>query len=183
VRPQEQVRVGGRLLEQTYGTFYAQIDPNRRFTRIIVQGRAGDSIDYENGRVGRGATLGVSGIVRPTDRLELALDTNREWLDARGSRVFLAQVERLKTTYSFSAKSLLRVIGQYVSTTRDPSQYVRSVDRHEGGFNGSILYSYKINWQTVLFAGYGDDRVLTPENRLLKADRSLFLKVSYAVQR
>lgn len=184
VRPQEQVRVGGRLLEQTYGTFFAQIDPNRRFTRIIVQGRAGDSIDYENGRVGRGATIGVSGIVRPTDRLELAVDTNREWLNANGDRVFLAQVERLKTTYSFSAKSLLRVIGQYVSTTRDPAQYYPLiVDRREGGFTGSLLYSYKINWQTVLFAGYGDDRVLTPENRLLKADRSLFVKVSYALQR
>jgi hypothetical protein len=185
VRPQEQVRVGGLLLEQTYGTFYAQIDPNRRFTRIIVQGRAGDSIDYENARVGRGATIGISGIVRPTDRLELALDTNREWLNARqGPRVFLAQVERLKTTYSFSSKSLLRVIGQYVSTKRDPSQYFpRIVDPHEGGFNGSVLYSYKINWQTVLFAGYGDDRVLTADNRLLKADRSLFVKVSYAFQR
>ena len=183
VRPQEQVRVGGKLLEQTYGTFFAQIDPNRRFTRIIVQGRLGDSIDFENQRVGRGATLGVSGIVRPTDRLELALDTNREWLDARGSRVYLAQVERLKTTYSFSAKSLLRVVGQYVSTTRDPSQYIRFVDPHEGGFTGSVLYSYKINWQTVLFAGYGDDRVLTADNRLLQQDRSLFVKVSYAIQR
>ncbi|MCU1349440.1 MAG: hypothetical protein JWO56_2470, partial [Acidobacteria bacterium] len=182
IRPQEQVRVAGRLLEQTYGTFFAQIDPNRRFARIVVQGRTGDSIDYENARVGRGTTIGISAVVRPLDRLELALDTNREWLDARGSRVFLAQVERLKTTYSFSAKSLVRVIGQYVSTTRDPAQYRSLIDRHEGSFNGSILYSYKINWQTVLFAGYGDDRLLTPENRLLKQDRSLFLKVSYALQ-
>ncbi|HWS73082.1 MAG TPA: hypothetical protein VN605_13270, partial [Thermoanaerobaculia bacterium] len=136
-----------------------------------------------NRRVGRGATIGVSGIVRPTDRLEFALDTNREWLNANSTRVFLAHIERLKTTYSFSAKSLLRVVGQYVSTTRDPSQYIRRVDRHEGGFTGSVLYSYKINWQTVLFAGYGDDRLLTPDNRLLQQDRSLFVKVSYAIQR
>ena len=54
---------------------------------------------------------------------------------------------------------------------------------HDAGFQGSILYSYKINWQTVLYAGYGDDRVLTLDNDLAKLDRSLFFKVSYAIQR
>lgn len=54
---------------------------------------------------------------------------------------------------------------------------------HSGSFLGSVLYSYKINWQTVLFAGYGDDRAITPSNDLVKLDRSLFFKVSYAVQR
>jgi hypothetical protein len=57
------------------------------------------------------------------------------------------------------------------------------VSPHSGSFLGSVLYSYKINWQTVLFAGYGDDRAITPSNDLVKLDRSLFFKVSYAVQR
>jgi hypothetical protein len=35
----------------------------------------------------------------------------------------------------------------------------------------------------VLFAGYGDDRVLTSVNTLEKAGRSFFFKVSYAIQR
>ena len=43
--------------------------------------------------------------------------------------------------------------------------------------------SYKINWQTVLYLGYGDDRLLTADNNLSKLDRSLFVKVSYAIQR
>lgn len=39
-------------------------------------------------------------------------------------------------------------------------------------------------WQTVLFAGYGDDRVLNNVgNDLVKLDRSFFFKVSYAIQR
>jgi hypothetical protein len=183
IRPKERIRVGGALLEQTYATWFAQIDPNRTFTRITLQGRTGDSIDFANGRVGKGSTVEVDATVRPTPRLELALITNREWLDVDGGRLYRAQVQRLKTTYSFSSKSLLRVIGQYVSTTRDPARYTFAVDRHSGTFNGSILYSYKLNWQTVLFAGYGDDRVLTPDNTLLKQDRSFFLKVSYALQR
>jgi len=33
------------------------------------------------------------------------------------------------------------------------------------------------------FAGYGDDRILTSRNDLVKQDRSIFFKVSYAIQR
>jgi len=70
-----------------------------------------------------------------------------------------------------------------VTTNRNPSLYGFHVPPHRGSFLGSVLYSYKINWQTVLFVGYGDDRTITPSNDLVKLDRSLFFKVSYAVQR
>src|SRR5258708_31589434 len=41
-----------------------------------------------------------------------------------------------------------------------------------------------LNWQTVLFLGYGDERGLNQTtNGLLKQDRAFFLKVSYALQR
>jgi hypothetical protein len=182
-RPKEKVFVGESLLEQTYGTFFVQFDPSRRFTRISLQGRAGDSIDFANERVGRGASIIAATTLRPFDRLTFDLQANREWLNADGGRVFTAQVERLKTTYSFSAKSLVRAIAQYVSTERVPEQYSFPVDRHSGSFLGSVLYSYKLNWQTVLFVGYGDDRVLTAQNDLVRQDRSFFFKVSYALQR
>src|SRR3712207_6727146 len=100
--------------------------------------------------------------------------------------------ERLRMQYSFSAKSLVRVIAQYVTTERDPSLYDLCsnfpagqcpLSPRSGSFLGSVLYSYKLNWQTVLFVGYGDDRLLTSADDLVRAGRSLFLKVSYAYQR
>jgi len=179
----EQNRVGNDLLDETFIDWFAQIDPGRRFTRIGTNGFAGQRIDFANGRVGNGATVSVFSTVRPIDKLTFDLSLNREWLDVAGSRLYTASVERLKTTYSFSAKSLLRIIGQYVSTDRNPSRYTFPVTPHDGSFLGSILYSYKLNWQTVLFLGYGDDRILTENNDLAKLDRSLFFKISYAFQR
>ena len=71
-----------------------------------------------------------------------------------------------------------------VSTNRAPQRYLFPVNPHSSSFLGSILYSYKLNWQTVLFLGYGDDRVLNQTtNDLVKLDRSVFFKVSYALQR
>ncbi len=50
-------------------------------------------------------------------------------------------------------------------------------------FSGSALFTYKLNWQSVLFVGYGDDRELSDLNRLEKSDRQFFVKISYAFQR
>jgi hypothetical protein len=179
----EQYRVGPSLLDETFLDWFFQIDPSRRFTRIAFTGFAGQRIDFANNRVGNGATLGLTSTVRPMDKLTLDAVLNYEWLDVAGGRLYSATVERLKTTYSFSAKSLVRVIGQYVSTARNPGRYSFPVTAHGGAFLGSILYSYKLNWQTVLFLGYGDDRVLTANNDLVKLDRSLFFKISYAFQK
>jgi len=174
-RPKEQIRVGNSLLEQTYAVWFAQFDPHRRWPRISMQGRFGQGIDFGGGRVGNQTNFTLASTVRPIDKVTFDVNASREWLDAQGERVYTATIERLKTTYSFSAKSLVRVIGQYVDTT--------TAFGHGGSFLGSVLYSYKLNWQTVFFAGYGDDRVLNANADLLKADRSFFFKVSYAIQR
>lgn len=181
--PAEKVLVGGNLLEQSYGTMFVQLDPSRRFTRISFQLRDGQSVDFANGRVGSGPSAQFTAIFRPVDRTTFEADVNREWLNAAGGPVYTAQVERIRALYSFTASSILRVIAQYNDVNRNPARYINPVPQHSGAFLGSILYSYKLNWQTVLFAGYGDDRILTSSNDLIKQDRSIFFKVSYAIQR
>ena len=116
-----------------------------------------------------------------TPRLKMVMGTDAN-AGAHGQNA-RETIERVRMLYSFSANSLVRVIGQYVTTERDPALYNFPVSRHNGQFFGSLLYSYKVNWQTVLFVGYGDDRVITATNDLLRADRSVFFKVSYAYQR
>jgi Domain of unknown function (DUF5916)/Carbohydrate family 9 binding domain-like len=176
VRAKEQILVGDKLLDQTYALWFLQIDPHRRWPRVSLQGRFGQGIDFGSGRVGNQTNFTAATTIRPLDNVTFDVNASREWLDAQGERVYTAMIERLKTTYSFSANSLVRVIGQYVDNNFPGFG-------HSGSFLGSVLYSYKLNWQTVLFAGYGDDRVLNPNADLLKADRSFFFKVSYAIQR
>lgn len=183
VRPLEKILVGNQLLEQSYVDYFLQFDPFRRVPRVTISGTIGESIDFANGRVGDGMTFSLGTTVRPHDRLDLRIDASRQTLDVDGGRLFTAMVERLRMQYSFSAKSLLRVIGQYVTTERDPSLYSFPVAAHGGSFLGSVLYSYKLNWQTVLFLGYGDDRLITSHDDLVSTGRSLFFKVSYAYQR
>jgi hypothetical protein len=40
----------------------------------------------------------------------------------------------------------------------------------------------KINWQSVMFFGYGDDWTLDQQRLLQKFDRQIFIKLSYTFQ-
>jgi hypothetical protein len=92
-------------------------------------------------------------------------------------------VDRLRATYTFTSRFFLRAIGQWVETTRDQSLYEDEVERRSGTLSASALLAYKLNWQTVLFLGYGDGRELDDQETLQPSDRQLFAKISYALQR
>lgn len=169
--------------------FTLQANPSFAVSQLLLEGAVGDEIDWDNARPGRGVSLTLGAMVRPSDHLALRLDASRRWLDVRPggasshSRLFTAQVERLKATYTFNARSFLRLIGQYERTDADPALYLAPIGKRSGGFAGSALFAYKLNWQSVLFVGYGDDRALTEEGSLVRSGRELFLKLSYALQR
>jgi hypothetical protein len=156
--------------------------------QVAINGTLGQDIDFDNSRPGRGPTINFSATLDPTEHLELALVENVQWLNVddpagESRRLFTARVSRIRGTYTFTARTFVRVIGQYVSTDSDPSLYLQAVTAHVGTFNGSALLAYKVNWQSVLYVGYGDDRELSDQRRLLPSDRQVFVKVSYAFQR
>jgi uncharacterized protein DUF5916 len=188
----ETVRADQGLFSPKYFTYFVQFSPSRAIGRIQLDGEVGDRVDFVNGRLGRGGNLNLSSNLRPTDHLALELvgGWSRLDVDAGGGnggggerRLFTAEVLRLKATYTFTARTFLRLIGQRTRTERDVDLYTVDVDAEEKDFAGSALFAYKLNWQTVLFLGYGDERTLSAVERLEPARRELFLKVSYAVQR
>lgn len=180
---------GYRRVPKKQLRFTLQVSPSQLVSQLFLEGAIGQEIDWDNARPGHGATLTLGASFRPTDHLALRLDTSRRWIDVRPDtggrerRLFTAQVERLKATYTFNARSYLRLIGQYDRTDAEPSLYRGPVPERSGSFAGSALVAYKLNWQSVLFLGYGDDRVLDEDGSLLRTGRQLFLKLSYALQR
>jgi uncharacterized protein DUF5916 len=186
----DEVRVGGAIIprDQLYWTF--DMSPSRTFAQFGMTGTLGEEVDVTNARPGRGDTLVLRATIRPTDHLELRLNGTRQWLDvaaepggARRERLFTADVARVKATYTFTSRMFLRLIAQRQRTVRDPLLYLFPVPARDEAVTGSALFAYKLNWQTVLFLGYGDDRALAENGDLVRAGRQLFLKVSYALQR
>ncbi|PYQ33301.1 MAG: hypothetical protein DMF55_11835, partial [Acidobacteria bacterium] len=183
----DKVRAGAHTFDRTQLIYHADGSPSRVFNQVGIDGFFGKQVDFDNARPATGGSITAFATVRPTDHLELRFDGSRRYLDVdtedgRSGRLFTALVARLRTQYTFNARAFLRVIGQYVETKRDPSLYTFAVARRDGDFTGSVLVAYKLNWQSVLFVGYGDDRTVSEEDRLEKSRRQFFLKLSYAFQ-
>jgi hypothetical protein len=182
------VRAGNELFPRSQFGYYVRVSPSRRIQQVSVDGLLGTDVDFENVRLGRGGTVNLNATVIATNHLVFDLIDNTTWLhvdDTAGVTrpLFTARVDRVRANYTFTARSFVRLIGQYVSTDRDPALFIAPHPGHDGFFSGSALLAYKVNWQSVMFFGYGDDRTLDEQRRLQRFDRQIFVKMSYAFQR
>jgi Domain of unknown function (DUF5916) len=185
----EDIKSGNQIFTRFRPYMTLQANPGRVLNSFSLEAYVGDEIDFANSRKGSGTTLLGSFTVRPDYRLDLRGNASLRWLNvddpALGSgRLFLAQVERVRAAWSFNSHSFARLIGQYVQTTREPSLYTFGVPRKTATFSVSGLFAYKLNWQTVFYLGYGDDRSFAAvTDQLEPSDRQAFAKISYALQR
>jgi hypothetical protein len=186
---QDQARTPGNVVIGKHQfSYYLRFGLSRRLSQLEVDGLLGQDIDYDNSRPGRGATVNATATLDPTVHLDVAIVESVQRLNVNdpageSKRLFTARVSRVRATYTFTARTFVRLIGQYVSTDSDPTLYLQPVSAHAGTFSGSALFAYKLNWQSVFYAGYGDDRELSDVRRLVPSDRQVFVKISYAFQR
>jgi len=183
----DRTRAGEAPIGRRQFGYIVRFSPSRRLSSVSVDGTVGQDIDFADARPARGGTLNLSATVNPSEHLEIALLANQRLLDVdtadRSGRLLTQRVSRVRGTYTFTSRLFARVIAQYVSTTHDPTLSVVEVAPREASFGGSALLAYKINWQSVMFVGYGDNRELSDRERLEKLDRQFFVKLSYAFQR
>ena len=184
----DDIRSGDRTIGRKQFGYSVQFSPSRLVSLVAVNGTTGQEIDFVNSRPGTGTASTVSAMLNPTNHLNLMLTQDQRWVnvdDATGMRrrLFTAHVSRARSTYTFTSRMFVRATVQYVSTHRDPGLYTAATVAKSGTVSGQVLLSYKLNWQSVLFVGYGDDRMLTTQDRFEKVDRQFFVKLSYAFQR
>jgi len=155
------------------------------FSSFHVDAALGDEIDFANDRLGSGTTVNVQADFTPGNHLRISPVYRHRTLDVDvapglSGRVLSAEIARLKLIWTFNSRAWVRLIGQQIEVTRRPELWTFDVDRHSKDFAGSAVFAYKLNWQTVLYAGYADTRALDEFDELRPANRQAFFKVSYA---
>ena len=160
---------------------------------VGFDGWIGDEVDFAKNRLGRGANMNANVNLRGGEHLQVVLTSGVRWLNISDDRLFTAQTERVKATYSFNARMFVRAIVQNERTHRDrllygddpdPEKTDDDVNRFGGRLSGQLLFAYKLNWQTVFYVGYGDLREVTVnQGEFQPSSRQFFAKVSYAFQR
>lgn len=178
----------GEVFDRNRLYYTVQFAVSRVVSFLSFDGWIGDEVDFVENRLGRGASIAASATLRPNNHLAVGLSTTLRWLNVTDDRLFTSQVERVKATYTFNPRVFVRAIVQNERTNRDRILYRRADDptfaRFLGSFGSQLLFAYKLNWQTVFYAGIGDLREVTgEEGELEPSNRQFFAKVSYAFQK
>jgi hypothetical protein len=147
------------------------INPTGRI-RFALFSRFGDEIDLATARLGSTLILNPALQLRLAKGLNLQLEYVRQTLDAQGARVFDVDIAQSRIVYQFNVRTFVRAVVQY-------QDFNRGAVNQEDVF-GQFLFSYKLNPQTVLFAGYDDTRFGEDGIDITQTNRSFFLKVGYA---
>lgn len=183
------VRNGDALFQRHQLLWSVNFAVSRLISQLETDGWVGQQVDFANNRLGRGANVNFGALLRPSDHIELSMTNGVRWLrvnpeNAPSGRLFTAQFERVRATYTFSPQMFVRAIVQNQRTNRNQRLWDATVDPHGGSLASQLLFAYKINWQTLIFVGYGDLRDVTAgAGDFARDSRQFFTKVSYAFQR
>ncbi|MGV6851397.1 MAG: DUF5916 domain-containing protein [bacterium] len=142
----------------------------------------GDRVDRANNQPGTLTQL-VPQISWKANR-HARLQAKHTWnkLDVDQGSLFTANLTDLRATWQFDVRSFIRLSLIYSDIKRDPALYLfDDVEKRSQSRSSQLLYSYKINPQTVFFLGYSDSGFAAEELNSIQTDqRTLFMKLSYA---
>jgi hypothetical protein len=155
--------------------------------------RHGSKVDLANVKLGTITTLSPTVEVNLGRSLTLSVSHNYEKLSRDGGNVYKANLTDLRLSYQFNLRQRLRLAILRNDLTVDPFLYAHplEVSDHYRSLNTQLIYSYKINPRTALYAGYADgyfggnfdsneDGLPDYQQSLFQTDRTLFVKLGYA---
>lgn len=145
-----------------------------------VELNAGNQVDFANARQGEQLRIDPALRLDLGRHLRLNLDHSHEELDVDEGRLFTAKLTQLRATYQFNVRTFVRIVSQYLDVQREVGLYESEVDAESQSLFNQLLFSYKINPQTVAFLGYSDSYLGDQSIDLRQEGRTLFFKVGYA---
>jgi hypothetical protein len=160
---------------------YFEIQPTGGVS-VSMLGAYGDKIDYTNDRLGKATRVEPNVVWNISQKLLLRLKGLSSRLDTPdGEMIFDAAILDARLTWQFSLRSFLRLTLQNTNVERNQAQYIEEIDDQSQDLGRQLLYSYKLNPQTVFFLGYSDQYLDDDSlNDLTATDRTWFMKIGYA---
>ncbi len=162
---------------------YFEIQPGAigKFSFFV---QCGETIDYANNQPADELVL------QPRLELKLGRHINAQLfhifqnLEVSDGDLSTANISEMSLVYNFSPRLFVRGIFQYRNLDYASENFTYPVpDRTEELFT-QLLFSYKVNPQTVVFVGYSDNSRGFDQDplqvNLTQSDRTIFVKLGYA---
>lgn len=186
----------GVRFDEHENRIYGEFTPTRGL-KLELMARQGDRVDLSATRIGRVTALEPGIELNIGRSLSVGINHNYERLSRDGGNVYVANLTDLRLSYQFDLRQRLRLAVLRSDLVLDPTLFLSplGVPVHQREINTQLIYSYKINPRTALYAGYadgyfgGDIPGGTPATPTLiyqpvfQTDRTLFFKIGYAWER
>jgi len=161
-------------------TLFAYMQPTRYLYGELYFS-FGEKIDYQNNRLADYQEYYANTRINPTSHLEIDFSFTYETLDADNGKVYDANLVELRVSYQFDVNSFLKLNVVYSDVDQNLANNVSAYSRINSDLSTQLIYSYKVNPQTVFFLGYSDNSYQDDDlTSLRRGERTLFTKVSYA---
>lgn len=178
IHPNEDYFDGVTYTNPRFSTFM-RIRPTGTLTAELSV-RWGKTIDFANSRQADTFTVEPTLTFKLGRRFEGVLRYEQQTLDVEGGELFTATLGQSNLIYHLNRRTFFRLITQYSNIERDPDLYLDTVDPEEEDLFNQFLFSYKVNPQTVILAGYSDLALGDQQVDLTRQERTFFLKLGYA---
>jgi hypothetical protein len=140
----------------------------------------GDWVDFDNLQPANRLRVNVDLGFNIGRHFDLELKHLYSRLDVDGGVLFEANVPQVWAVWQFNTRSFVRAILQYTDIQRNPDLYVDEVEAVSRDFFIQLLFSYKVNPQTVAFLGYSEGGVEDEGLPMTTTNRTVFFKLGYA---
>ncbi|WP_162301453.1 carbohydrate binding family 9 domain-containing protein [Cognatilysobacter segetis] len=172
----------GRLFGESYVNLFANATP-RSGMQIGGNFRFGPQIDLAASRRGQGRFFDIYGNFSIGLGLSFNVDLFQQSLRRDGGTAFEATVLDTRLAWQLDPRQRLRLTVQASNVDKDPALYAHPVNRHARDVGAQLVYSYKVNPRTAVYAGGALGGFLDDEHRdLFASNRGVFVKLSYGWQ-
>jgi hypothetical protein len=159
--------------------FFFEIQPGA-IGKFSLFADTGKTIDFSNNRPADLLLLVPAMELKLGRHVNARLEHVMQRLDVEGGRLSEAGLTQLRLVYNFSVRSFVRGVLQYQDVERNPALFDFPVPSSSEQLFSQLLFSYKLNPQTVFFLGYSDAHLGVGQIDLTQTDRTFFAKIGYA---
>lgn len=147
--------------------------------------KVGENIDFANKQLADSFAFEPRVDWNINTHLSAKLSYKYNQLAKSGSTLYTAKLTDFRLTYQFSIRSFLRLSMVHFDIDRNLENYNEDIREDYSSTYKSLasqlLYSYKLNPQTLFFIGYSDGGYQDDDlDKITKDTRNVFLKLSYA---
>ena len=172
----------GRMFDESYVNLFGNMTPSSTM-QVGANFRVGPQIDLAASRRGRGRYVDIWGNFAFGRGLSANLDLFQQSLRRDGGTAFEATVLDARLAWQLDPRQRLRMAVQASNVDKDPSLYAKPVNRHGRDVGAQLVYSYRVNPRTAVYAGGTIGGFLDDEHRdLFASTRGVFVKLTYGWQ-